>query len=278
MRPNKPSASHSCGQSNPLGLDHKLDNAGKGYAKFGEFPWMVQIYEILYPHGRAINETLCVGSLVAPHIVLTIAYQIAESVETNLYVRAGEWDMRTMSERYPYEDRNVRKMFIHRDFHNRSMYYDIAMLILKDRFELRPHIGPICLPQADKNFDNSRCLLAGWGRRNDGDWSNTSILKKFHVPIVDRSTCQDRLRSFLQFPYFELHSSFICAGGAGENIYNGHGGAALMCPIEGSHHRYELAGILSFRFRDAGNDVPSVYVSVSMLRSWITEIQESNKY
>ena len=39
------------------------------------------------------------------------------------------------------------------------------------------------------------------------------ILKKIDLPIVPRDTCQDRLRKTQLGKYFNLHESFICAGG-----------------------------------------------------------------
>lgn len=48
---------------------------------------------------------------------------------------------------------------------------------------------------------------------------------------MDRTDCQNRLRTTRLGTYFQLHSSFVCAGGeANRDTCRGDGGGPLVCP------------------------------------------------
>lgn len=54
-------------------------------------------------------------------------------------------------------------------------------------------------------------------------------LRKVELPVVDRTDCQNRLRTTRLGSYFQLHSSFICAGGeANRDTCTGDGGGPLV--------------------------------------------------
>lgn len=56
-------------------------------------------------------------------------------------------------------------------------------------------------------------------------------LRKVELPLVDRSDCQNRLRTTRLGAYFQLHSSFVCAGGeVNKDTCRGDGGGPLVCP------------------------------------------------
>jgi len=55
-------------------------------------------------------------------------------------------------------------------------------------------------------------------------------LRKIDLPIIDRESCQTRLRSTKLGQYFQLHGSFICAGGETDrDMCRGDGGGPLVC-------------------------------------------------
>lgn len=55
-------------------------------------------------------------------------------------------------------------------------------------------------------------------------------LRKVSLPIVDRASCQARLRGTKLGQHFQLHGSFICAGGEGSrDTCRGDGGGPLAC-------------------------------------------------
>lgn len=53
------------------------------------------------------------------------------------------------------------------------------------------------------------------------------------IPVVNRRVCQNQLRNTRIGKLFELHTSFMCAGGVAEkDTCKGDGGSPLACPIE----------------------------------------------
>lgn len=55
-------------------------------------------------------------------------------------------------------------------------------------------------------------------------------MRKVTLPIMDRTECQNKLRKTRLGSFFNLHDSFICAGG-GENYdtCTGDGGGPIVC-------------------------------------------------
>lgn len=111
--------------------------------------------------------------------------------------------------------------------------------------------------------------------------------------MVDRDTCEYYLRKTRLGKYYQLHKSFICAGGIeGKDactvslfnfinkfifekntflmpiIFKGDGGGPLVCP-RGGHNRYEQAGIVAWGIGCGQRDVPGVYANVALYRNWI---------
>lgn len=69
--------------------------------------------------------------------------------------------------------------------------------------------------------------------------------------------------------YFQLHKSFVCAGGGkGEDTCGGDGGSPLVCPIPGQLGRFHQVGIVSWGI-GCGEDTPGIYVNVGVFREWI---------
>lgn len=66
------------------------------------------------PDGLKMNVYLCGGSLIAPNVVLTLAHCVADAGA--LSIRAGEWDIYSMLELYPFQDRDVASVELHQDF------------------------------------------------------------------------------------------------------------------------------------------------------------------
>ncbi|XP_014260480.1 hyaluronan-binding protein 2 isoform X1 [Cimex lectularius] len=97
------------------------------------------------------------------------------------------------------------------------------------------------------------------------------ILKKVDLPMVDRNTCEAELRKTRLSQYFNLHESFVCAGGiAGQDTCKGDGGSPLVCPVPGEKYKYQQVGIVAWGI-GCGNETPAVYVNVAHFRKWIDD-------
>ncbi|XP_053960408.1 uncharacterized protein LOC128864680 [Anastrepha ludens] len=258
-----------CGTRNAEGVFFKITGATNGEAEFAEFPWMVAI--------STIEETYqiytCGGAIIAPNVVLTAAHCVLNQPPEKLVARAGEWDTQTTQEPQRHQDARVKEIISNEDFDPSKIAGDIALLILETPYIWAPNVQPICLPDANRTFDNSRCFATGWGKDKFGKAGVYQvILKKIELPIVPHATCEANLRRTRLSRFFQLDKSFICAGGeGGSDTCKGDGGSPLVCPDPKNPNRYYQAGIVSWGINCGEKNIPGVYSNVPYLRSWINE-------
>jgi plasma kallikrein len=182
-------------------------------------------------------------------VVLTAGHCVYGKQASELKIRAGEWDTQTKNEIYAHQDRDVVSFVIHEQYTKASLNNNVALLFLSNPpLELAPNIATVCLPPQDFNFDNLRCLASGWGKDIFGkEGKYQVILKKIELPTVPFNTCQANLRTTRLGARFNLHNSFMCAGGEkGKDTCKGDGGSPLVCPIAGMQDRYYQAGVVSW--------------------------------
>jgi hypothetical protein len=260
----RPAAQSQCGLRNVNGIDFTVIGNGNE-AGFAEFPWMVALLV-------SDRECLCGGSLIHPRVVLTGAHCVFNISQHALRVRAGEWDTQTTKERLPHQERNVASIITHTEFNARTLANDIALILLDQPFNLDQHINVVCLPSQNYIAIDRNCYASGWGKDIFGKEGKYSvILKKVELPIVPFHVCQEELRKTRLGRYFNLHDSFICAGGeADKDTCQGDGGSPLVCPIsQNEPSRYYQTGIVAWGIGCHTAGVPAVYTNVAGFRSWI---------
>lgn len=149
---------------------------------------------------------------------------------------------------FPHQDREVAEIIIHEHYYKGGLHNDIALLILAAPVDLIENVNTACLPPQDYIFDGSRCYASGWGKDLWGkEGKYQVILKKIDLPIIPRKPCVEKLRMTRLGTYFNLHQSFICAGGErGKDTCKGDGGSPLVCPIPEKHEQYYQAGIVAW--------------------------------
>ncbi|XP_017023826.2 phenoloxidase-activating factor 2 [Drosophila kikkawai] len=239
----------NCGQSYPEGL-YEQEQVADNQAQPHEFPWIVALYER--------RKFLGGGSLLTENCVLTSAHLLVNKTRDSLFVKAGAWDLTETNSRY-VERRKVARIVLHSES-------DLALIVLEVSFLAKRHIGFICQPSPAATFDHQNCLVSGWGKLTHMDRHLSRRLKR----VVNRVTCQARLRRTRLGRRFELHTSLICAGGErNRNTCQGFGGSPLMCPIAGHPMQYVLVGIVNSGLGCGSPNVPSLYTSVAEMMPWI---------
>ncbi|XP_058805213.1 phenoloxidase-activating factor 2-like [Phymastichus coffea] len=239
-----------------------------GSAYFAEFPWMV----LILIRRAGINDVVqCGGSLINNRVVMTAAHCIISCDPGTLIARLGEWDTATVTEPLPFQEIGVQTVTVHPQFYQNGLYHDVALLVLNRAATYTVNVKPICLAVQDQQFAaNTICYASGWGSNAFGAQGQyQSILRKVTLPIVDNGSCQTRLRATRLGQFFQLHSSFICAGGQPNmDTCTKDGGGPLVC--QDPTGRFTQAGIVSWGI-GCGSAAPGVYASVAQNRQWIDQ-------
>ena len=51
--------------------------------------------------------------------------------------------------------------------------HDLAILFLKEEFQLTEHISPICLPLDSSEYNSDKCFVSGFGKNASGVYQTT---------------------------------------------------------------------------------------------------------
>lgn len=261
----QPSRPTGCGVRNPNGIDFSIKENTENAAEFGEFPWMLALLE-------TDNRYFCGASLIHPQVAITGLHCVDLRSPNSIKVRAGEWDTRTEKERLPYQERNVRQVIAHPEYYSKNLFNDFALLVLDKPFDLDEHIGTICLPPQDFLSRSQNCISNGWGKDVFGKAGKYSvILKKITLPMVPNDNCEQQFRATRLGQRFNLHPSFVCAGGQRDvDTCQGDGGSPLSCPMEGQESRYMLTGMVAWGI-GCNEERPAAYAHVAGVRNWIDQ-------
>lgn len=270
---------NECGTRNLDGAGFRITHATQGETEFGEFPWMVA----LFAENRSSNgrQYICGGSLIRPNVVVTAGHCVFSRQGGSLSVRAGEWDSKTTDELLAFQEQRVSRVIMHDQYSSMFLFNDIALLILEEPFQPDDHIQLLCLPPQGKSFElQEGCIATGWGKERFDSPSYQTILKKVELPVLSHNGCQNALRNTRLGATFQLHRTFLCAGGEeGVDTCTGDGGSPLVCPSAENGNRYQLAGIVAWGIGCGKAGVPGAYVKGSLYTEWIEQhIDESSDY
>lgn len=156
-------------------------------------------------------------------------------MSAEIFIRLGQNDVEVEAEEMPWIEIEADVITLHSDYTARNLRNDIAVIRLKHAAPLTANIAPICLPSPIEvrqfmttfsSRQSARCLTTGWGLNSPHkNTPMSAILKKVSVPLVEQSRCQKLLRKTKLGRRFELHRSFLCAGGEeGKDACFGDGG------------------------------------------------------
>eukprot|EP00095_Tigriopus_kingsejongensis_P012721 maker-scaffold43_size480169-snap-gene-1.16 protein:Tk12721 transcript:maker-scaffold43_size480169-snap-gene-1.16-mRNA-1 annotation:"hypothetical protein D910_11170" len=247
-----------------------LAQTGKIKSEFGEWPHICAIYWM--DNGQ---KFLCGGSLIAPGIALTAAHCVVAFRAEDLLVRCGDGNLQEAREPMDFQEQSVKSLSFHPRYNVNNLEYDFAVIQLSADFTMATNVGTICLPAdpEDNQYLEKSCFASGWGKdtlEEQGIFQPT--LKHVSLPLVSNRDCQDMLRQSQRLSdTFNLHQSFICAGGLkGEDTCKGDGGGPLVCPSTVLNGQYVQVGITSWGVGCGDENVPGAY---AFLRSGICFIR-----
>jgi len=270
----EPGSPGQCGKRNNAGLGTSLDKSSVDDAKFGEWPHVCAVLkkEFIGNNEKAVIVYQCGASLISDSVVLTAGHCVndTQSLAGKVIVRCGEWDTQSEDESEPYQEVEVERIQIHPEFNVDNHHNNFAVLFLKNPFTLSDHISPVCLPKPGERLAEQNCVSHGWGKDKFGaEGRYSTILKEVVVPLVENEKCQKDLQENTRLGlYFELDSSFLCAGGQKDvDTCKGDGGSPLTCKQPGGP--WFQAGIVSWGIGCGENNTPAVYANVAQASCWI---------
>ena len=104
---------------------------------------------------------------ISPNLKFHRNYNASE-----ITVRCGEWNIANITNDTSLKPQSIEAetVIIHPEFDKEINYNDLAIIILKDSFDMTAgHIRPICLPTKNgSDIDMNNCFAFGWGRDRFG--------------------------------------------------------------------------------------------------------------
>lgn len=214
-----------------------------------------------FPHQismRYNGRHRCGGSIYNENIIVSAAHCVTGVDASLLTIVAGS---SLLSEKYA--ELPVISYIMHPSYKTYNNDNDVAILVLKGRFNFDKYIQPIPLA-VERPEEGTQVTVTGWGTLvEDGDIPDQ--LQQVQVLVVSNDVCKKAYSSLL------LTNRMMCAAvdGGGKDACQGDSGGPL---IVGN----TLLGIVSWGVGCARANYPGVYASVPELREWIETTAQKN--
>merc|ERR1712088_1116165 len=226
-----------CGKRNTFGLGARIQGFTEGESQFGEWPHMCAVL-----HAKTVEQEP--GYAGEPEIV-------------NLYQCGGSLIapgvVLTAAHCVDKFKQNPGEVKI------RCGEWDT-----QQETEPRPHQDrQVAALEIHPEFD---------ARNLKNDFAVLFTSQEIDLPVVNHTTCQDKLRQTRLGGKFKLDESFVCAGGVnGKDTCKGDGGSPLVCPSQEDPDIYIQAGIVAWGIGCGEDGTPGVYADVSQAVCWIDQ-------
>ncbi|XP_023213954.1 venom protease-like [Centruroides sculpturatus] len=214
---------------------------GGRVAKYGEFPFLVAIFEK--------EEFQGCFTLITSQTLIGAAHVVESYEIENYYGRIGD------TNKYKGRKLLFRSKMIHPRYNSRENHDDIAVLIVKYYVE---NISPITLPGKNLRFTNGYAKFVGWGNIGYNEEDDTDILRVADVMLV-RPKLVERLFDIT------LTNGVIVTMTPGTIAMKGDSGSPLI--ITDAVKGQILIGILSSG--GTRTNEPDIYMSTSFYYDFI---------
>ncbi|XP_043928445.1 transmembrane protease serine 7 [Protopterus annectens] len=243
----------NCGCGSKMYVANRI--VGGTDAGEGEWPWQVS----LHFGGTAY----CGASVISKGWLLSAAHcfhadRMSDPTQWKAYLGMhSQGHARFISD--------IKRIIVHEYYNAQNFDYDIAILQLKSTWPdtMSSVIQPICIPSQSQYIrSGEKCWVTGWGRRQETDDKEPSILQEAEVELVNQTICH--------LTYGLITPRMICAGlmSGKKDACKGDSGGPLSCQERGSG-KWFLTGIVSFGYGCGKPNFPGVYTRVSKFTPWI---------
>jgi len=227
-------------------------------AELNQFPYQVSVRSI-----AGSNASLCGGSVLSSHFVLTAAhctkgYSRFEIGFGSTLLNSPQFKMTSFSKKE------------HPNFNSVLLNNDIALIKLPSPIPFGKSITPILLPkasQASSNWHKKQAVVSGFGRITDESAQVSSNLNFVNVRVIGNSDCASIFGSKI------VTKSVICAKGmenVNQNACQGDSGGPLVTYLEdGTPVQIGIVSFVSSRGCTFGD--PSGYTKVGKYIQWISK-------
>lgn len=276
-----------CGEEGPEGTPYIV---GGELVNITKTPWHVGIYRAI--DGNSFEQQ-CGGTILNAKVVLSAMHCFWDR-KRNRPIKATEYRVVAGKARRQYDDPReqskvqtfpVAKIHYLEGYMDFNGLYanDIALLVLKQYIEFKPHIAPICFDY-DLTFDEKTVPVgwvghaAGWGL-NDSNGIPSTLLKLIELPVVSREECIKA--TGVQFAPFVTPDKFCAGHLTGVSVCQGDSGGGLVFPkTVNGRTIYYLRGIVSIgpsKGNSCDNDKYTTFTNTAHFADFIFRYEFENR-
>lgn len=225
-------------------------------------PWTVFLTISVHSEKVTFN---CNGIIISSTFILTAAHCTMDHRKSEgLHYAIGA------GTNHPHTNPSfiVQRVIEHSMYIDGRNDYDIALILMQDKFIFSDRLKPIALETKIVQLAGKMASATGYGKTDQYSPFFPKILRKVNVPIVDLDVCRKQYVGL-----FLVTNRVICAGYLDRNGYDsclGDSGGPLVVDNK-------LVGIVSSGMECGDSRYPGIYTRVSAYTDWIKKHLRENE-